>query len=385
MLRGRGIVFPAAGKSRQSHAMNDSPPPSRRHADEDLIRDADLRASLEKARGSFLFDIEVKRLVHDQRARDKARAAVAEQASHLAALPRDTRRRAVIRKVIENEPIGAEHLRFMHTVMAICALPYRALPEGQRSFERKQGRMSLVVEAGHLRSPTGERLPQPVPWGPKARLIISYLTTEAIKQQRAKIEIADTFSGFMREVGFVPTGGPRGNIKPFKEQLSAVAAARMEVSTWDGRSSATTVEEKLFRSVQVWFGSNLDERTLWPSHVEWHPIVYALLERHAMPMDVRVLRAFKNSSRKLDLYSWLTYRLSNMKADVMLTWSAVQAQFGDGFGRSRDFRAHFADDVAAIKEVFPKLPLVLSEQGVTLKKADNGVLVVPKRTLIAKS
>lgn len=364
--------------------MADSDIPALRLMGEELIRDADLRARLEDARGKFLFDIQVKNLIHVQNERDREAAAKVARDQRLTKMPRDARRRAVVREVIENEGFSPENLRYMHSVMAVCSLPYRALPVEQRDFERRQGRMLMGVQAGHLRGPAGEKILQPVPWGPKARLILSYLTTQAIIQKSARIEIADTFSAFMREVGFEPTGGPRGNIRSFKEQMSAVAAARIEVSAWDNQKS-TTVEEKLFRSVEIWFGTDLDQRTLWPSHVEWNRGLYELLDRHAMPMDVRALRAFRNSARKLDLYFWLTYRLANMKADVTLTWQAATDQFGGGFGRERAFRAQLADDIAAIKEVFPKLPLVLSERGLTLKKADAGALLIPKRTLLKKS
>jgi hypothetical protein len=184
----------------------------------------------------------------------------------------------------------------------------------------------------------------------------------------------------MLDVGFEPNGGPRGNIKPFKEQLLAVSAARVELSQWDGHR-ADTMDESLFRTRQVWFDAgNLDQRSLWPSFVEWNPEIYRMLEKHAMPLDLRALRAFRNSCRKLDLYAWLSYRLHNMPADVTLTWDAVQRQFGGGFERARAFRAQFAEDVAAVREVFPKLPLVVSERGLTLKKADTGALVLPKRS-----
>jgi hypothetical protein len=349
------------------------------------IRDADLRESLEKARGTPAWGTSLSMYRRFQAERDAKRVADVEKQSRLALLPRDQRRRAVIREVIENEPTSVEHLRYMHSVMAVCPFPYRRLEEGRRDFERSQGKMSMVVEGGSLRTPDGRRMEQPVPFGPKARLILAYLTTEALRQKSARVEIADSLRGFMLDVGFDPTGGPRGNIKPFKEQLLAVSAARVEISSWDGRS-ADTIDESLFRRKQVWFDAgNLDQRSLWPSFVEWNPEIYKTLEEHAMPLDLRALRAFRNSCRKLDLYAWLAYRLHNLRADLTLTWEAVGKQFGDGFERQRDFRARFAEDVAAIREVFPKVPLVLSEVGVTLKKSDAGALQIPKRQLLKNS
>src|SRR4051812_15880801 len=98
----------------------------------DGIRDADLLASLDKARGSSMFDVLKRMYQAMQQERDQKATAALEKAKRLALMPRDRRRRAVIREVIENEPTGIENLRYMHSVMAVCALPYRKLEEGRR-------------------------------------------------------------------------------------------------------------------------------------------------------------------------------------------------------------------------------------------------------------
>jgi hypothetical protein len=344
-----------------------------------LIRDTDLLAELEKARGTFIFDVTAAHLVNRQQKRDAEAEAAEKRRTELAAMPRDQRRRSIVREVIETEPVVEANMRYLHSVMANCPFPYRRPAEGVTTYERKQGRMSMVLESGYTRTPDGQRERQSLPWGPKARLIMTYFTTQALIQGSPRIEIADSFRGFMRDVGFEPTGGPRGNIKPFKEQLLAVSAARVEMSSWDGRQ-ATTVEQNLFKSRQVWFDvGNIDQRTLWPSYVEWNSEIFAQLQKHAMPLDVRALRAFRNSCRKLDLYAWLAYRLHGMQSDVTLPWEAVRKQFGEGFERTRDFRKQFLDDLAAVREVFPKVPLLVSERGLTLQKADTGALLIPHR------
>ncbi len=165
------------------------------------------------------------------------------------------RRRTIIREVIETEGPSPDNLRFIHSALAICGLPYRRPAADVREFERKQGRMSVLVEAGKARLPDGSRVAQPLPWGPKARLIMAHLSTEAIRQQSPTVEIADSLTGFMREMGFERTGGPRGNIAPFKEQIQALAVCRMEISAWDGKRAAT-IDTKPFERLEVWLSDN---------------------------------------------------------------------------------------------------------------------------------
>lgn len=348
--------------------------------DETLIRDEDLRQQLEKARGQFAFEIMVSSLIHTQSKRDADRAAEAAREAKLAAMPREKRRRFEAFEVIESEGPSPENLRYMPTPLAICGLPYKALPEDKLEFERTQGRMAVTITAGKLRAPDGRRVQQPVPWGPKARLIMAHLSTEALRNRSRIIETSETLSGFMRDMGFEPRGGARGNIEPFKDQLRALAACRMEISSWDGRRSGM-VDVKPLEKVELWFGDHPDQQSLWPTKVAFSQSFYDELEKHALPIDVRVLKALSNSARRLDLMFWVTYRITRLQQRLVLDWQPLKSQFGDGYGRDRAFRAALAEDVAALKEIFPKLPLKLTERGLEMEAADATALAIPKRSL----
>lgn len=350
-------------------------------ADESLIRDPDLREQLEQARGKMLFVTQARALVAMQLERDRARADAEAKANALARLPREKRRRAIIREVIENDSAPSpDNLRYMPTPLAICGLPYKALPADQTEFERAQGRMAVTVTAGKLRAPDGRRVQQPVPYGPKARLIMAHLSTEALRNNSPVVETSETLSGFMRDMGFDPRGGRNGNIEPFKEQLRALAACRMEISTWDGKRSGQ-VDVKPLQKVELWFADHPDQRSLWPTTIAFSGDFYAELQKHALPIDVRVLRALSNSARRLDLMMWVTYRITRLQTKLVLDWKPLKGQFGEGYARDRAFREAFNEDVAALKELFPKLPLKLTERGLEMDAADASALAIPKRTL----
>lgn len=363
--------------------MADSDIPALRHEGEQLIRDADLRAKLEDARGKFAFDVSVRHIAHIQKERDEAAAKQKARDKELAGMPRDTRRRSIIREVIENEGPAPENLRFMHSVLAICGLPYRQLPEEVREYERRQGRMGLVVTAGKLRTPDGDRIQQPVPFGPKARLVLGHLTTQAILTKSPDIELADTLTEFLRDLGYPATGGDNGTLRAFKVQLNALFACHMEISSWDGHK-ATSIDAKPFDKVEVFFSESPDQRSLWTSKISFSDRMFTGLMKHAIPMDVRALRAFQGSARKLDLLYWVGYRLHSIRAPLTVSFQSLRGQFGDGFKRDVDFKIQFAKDVAHLKEVFPKLPLKLTEAGLSLENADPAVLALPKLTRIKK-
>lgn len=352
--------------------------------DEMLIRDADLQAKLEEGRGHPFFPQLVSALALSQDKRDAERAQQEREKDRLATLTPVQRRHERVREVISNEQLTPDALRYTHSVLALCGLPYRRLPAGETEYERKNGRMGVVVQAGKLRGPDGGRVQQPVPFGPKARLLMAHLSSEAVRNNSPTIEIADSLSGFMRELGMEPRGGPRGNIQPFKEQMNALSACRIEISAWDGKRS-TQVEEKPFNRVDVWFSSNPDQHVLWSTTVTFSDAFFKDLTKHAMPVNIHVLRHLANSARKLDLYFWLNYRLNSITTRLTVPWAALLNQFGDGFTRERAFRSQLADELKDIKALFPRLPLTINETGITLEPAGPSVLGIPSLKLSKKS
>ena len=268
----------------------------------------------------------------------------------------------------------------MPTPLAVCGLPYKALPDDRREFERVQGRMSVTVTAGKLRAPDGKWVPQPVPYGPKARLIMAYLTTQAKRCNSPIVETADTLSGFMRELGFDPRGGAHGNISQFKAQLQALAACHMTMSTWDGRRSGQ-INVQPFKKMELWFSDHADQLSLWPSKITFSTDFYEEIRDHSMPVDSRVLNAFSNSARRLDLVMWLGYRLTRLDKPFLLPWHPLQDQFGYEVKRPRKFREDFKGDVAAVMELLPRLRIRLSEHGLHLEPTDPSTFAIPKVAL----
>lgn len=346
--------------------------------DESRIRDADLRKELERHRGRnnlmpALFDLEVQLLVEEQVKRD---AALEGRKAELATLPRERRRRAMVHDHFLNEEPQADDIRHLHSVLAICGLPYDRQPLEVREFSREQGNMAIDVMAGSLRGPNGSKTLQPLPFGPKARLILMHLCSEAIRQQSPTIEIADTFTAFVREMGFSDSGGRKGPLTAFREQLNALATCSIKISSWSG-SNVRSRQFFPIEEMNVWLSTDQDQPSLWPSTVTFSQPMYDSLQKHALPVNARAVRAFQGSARKLDLYFWLGWRMHNIKEPLHISWDAITEQFGAGFKRQRDFKAKFKEEVAHLTEVLPKLPLKLTEKGMVLHPAEPAVLALP--------
>jgi hypothetical protein len=262
-------------------------------------------------------------------------------------------------------------LAFLHTVLAQCGLPYR--DPGTRDYIRENGRASIIVTAGHLFDPKQKRaVLQGIPYGAKPRLLMIHLCTEAIRTQSPKIQIADSMSGFMRELGLKVTGGNKGTIGMFKEQLNRLAASRMQLMMAYESRAVVVNPAPLIKQFDVWFPEDPRQRVLWPSEITLSGEFFDALKDHGLPLDPRGIRALQHSARALDVYTWLTARLPRVKNPngERVSWRALQSQFGPDLPDYRNFRRQIQIALRQALTVYPKARVEKVEGGLILRRSD---------------
>ena len=266
----------------------------------------------------------------------------------------------------------ADEMAFLHSVLAQCGLPYRN--PNTRDYMRQNGRATLIVTAGHLLDQdTRKPVLQGVPYGAKPRLLMLHLCTEAVRNKSATISIADSMSAFMRDLGLQVTGGKKGTIGTFKEQLNRLAAARMQMIMDFGDRGTTLNPAPLIKQFDVWFPDDARQRVLWPSEVTLSGEFFESLQRHALPLDTRAIRALQHSARALDIYTWLTHRLPRVTKTTKVSWAALHAQFGPDVSDNRTFRRQFTKAMRQALAVYPTAKVDSVEGGIELRKSPPAI------------
>ena len=329
-------------------------------AAEITVRDQDLLQRIANA-PSITRDVVTRQCQSEQERRDA-----------VAGLSVVKRRRVTTRHALEEQGGGSrDRLRHIHSVLAMCSLPYTRQPAHVREWQRTQGKMSLMVTAGKLISPEdGTWVEQPLPYGSRARLLLLHTCSEAIRQNSPVVEIEDSLSGFIRGMGFAVTGGKYGTLTSFKQQINALAACNMKIGVWDGER-AKTVNTQPFSAIDVWFPTSADQKMLWPSTVTFSQDFFNTLTKHALPVNVHAVKAFANSPRKLDMLFWLGYRLHSLNDPLHISWDALREQWG------ANYRRDFVQEIREIKEVFPKLPVKVHEKGCIIAPGATEALAIP--------
>lgn len=272
---------------------------------------------------------------------------------------------------ILGEP-NPDELAFLHVVLAQCGLPYREPAAGARDYIRDNGRASLIVTAGHLFDPQTRRpLLQGIPYGAKPRLLMIHLCTEAVRRQSTTIPIADSMSAFMRELGLSVSGGAKGSIGRFKEQLNRLAAARLQIILDLGNHATTINPAPMIQRFDVWFPPDHRQQVLWPSEVVLSSEFFNSLKDHALPLDPRAVQALQHSARALDIYTWLAHRLPRVRGrnGDRVSWVALQAQFGPGMADAKKFRRDLLTGLRQVLTAYPAAKVDQVEGGLLLRRS----------------
>lgn len=281
----------------------------------------------------------------------------------------------------QNSP---EDISYQHTVLCQTGLPYR--DTDARVWERRNGRVVLNIEAGMAYHAEQEKFVElPLPFGPKARLILIHLNSEAIKNRSPLIEVEDSMTAFVRmlQAGRDPTGP---EIRKFKNQLSAlsVATIRMAITvekTEEGMR-ARQINTQIVKNFDLWFPKNPSQRVLWPTTVELSREYFDTLVNHAVPLDQRAVAALSHSAMGLDIYAWLAQRLCRIhpQSDALVPWISLHQQFGLGYTtRIRRFRQVFLQALKAVMQEYPSAKVHATREGLILKPSAPPITRQPAR------
>lgn len=125
-----------------------------------------------------------------------------------------------------------------------------------------------------------------------------------------------------------------------------------------------------------WSHHQPDQGSLWKSWIELGDSFFEAICAAPVPVDVRALRALKNSPMALDLYAWLNYRsftLERQGREQFIPWRGLAQQLGSSYSDIKDFRKSVKSSIRKILTVMP---------GLHLEFADGGLILYPGNSAI---
>ena len=243
-------------------------------------------------------------------------------------------------------------LGFMARLLALCSLP-RTNPGNRKEYKRVNGPYTLYMQSG-----PGNKLP----FGNLPRLLLVWVSTEAVRTQSRELVLGRSLSKFMRTLGINSTsGGVRGEQTRLRNQMKRLFGCTVSLLYQDEHGEAA-VNSVMARRTEFWWNERKpDQTSLWESKIELGEDLFYEIISHPVPIDMNTLTAMKRSPLGLDLYLWLVYRTFPLRAPLRLTWKQLYCQFGAHPDNAHDkktvqnFRIKVLRELKKIKMAWPDL------------------------------
>lgn len=263
----------------------------------------------------------------------------------------------------------ADALGFMARCMVLATMPHRAV-QGPH-FQRTNGDYTLTLTS------TDPELG--LPFGHIPRLLLAWMVTEAVRNKSPELELGDSLSGFMRELGMEATGGSKGSIRALRNQAERLFSCNVRTDfRATGLPRAKTQFDIAPDSVLWWDAPDPAQRGLWQSVIRLSDRFYKEIITRPVPVDLRVLRELGRSPLAIDIYTWSTYKASYTKGDTFIPWESLMGQFGGHYGRLRDFKAAFLTELGKVAAIYQGLKFDAGGEGMTFKPSNTHVRRVTK-------
>ena len=264
----------------------------------------------------------------------------------------------------------AVELAFLARELVHCTLPHSD-PGDVPVWTRTNGDLTLVI--GRNSVDKALRLIG-YPYGSIPRLLLFWMNTEAVRTSKRRLELSDTFAGFIRELGMdARSGGPRGSYRRVREQMTRLFSSAI---TFQRHTEINGIERDKRVNMNVtaeselwWDPKRPDQIALWGSWIELGEKFFAAITAAPVPTDLRALRALKQSPLALDLYVWASHKAytAAMKGKSQsVPWISLQRQFGGDYKQTRQFKQKAIAALKKIQTVYPGLNLQDAPGGITV-------------------
>lgn len=268
------------------------------------------------------------------------------------------------------EVMATDELALGITYAGWCmtALPHKRIPDTE-VWTRTGHNCTLLVEPGHLQIGPGKPQLFGVPYGARARLILLYLQTEAVRSRSREVSLGRSMRDWMTRMG-LSVGGE--TVKALRDQGHRIAASNIKFfwrhpepggEAGSGMARGNIIDKGLF------FGEPHQKAgppSLFEDRVVLGETFFADLMRRGVPLLDQAIKQLRDRSMALDIYIWLAYKLHALDKRTPIRWPALYAQFGGGFAALKNFRPSFLDALAAAMAAYPDAKIQADEEGISL-------------------
>ena len=247
---------------------------------------------------------------------------------------------------------------FLYSGWCQSALPHKRIADDQR-WQVDGDRISLLVEPGSRFERGKPAVPVGVPYGSRARLILIYLQSEALRTQSREVELGRSLRHWFGRMG-INAGGK--DIKIVRDQAERISLCKMSFRIFAGKRVGL-VQQNIVDTAMFIEDEDARQDGLFAETARLSEGFFVQLQQHSVPLEDAAIKAISNNSQAIDIYCWLAYRLHALTKPTPLTWATVKVQFGAGVKQMKHFRERFLPNLALAMAVYPAAKVEQTDTG----------------------
>ena len=258
----------------------------------------------------------------------------------------------------ETQRIGISYSGF-----CLTSLPHKKLAN-DAVWEKRGHRVTLLVEPGRMKS-QGQTICYGVPYGARARMILFYLQTQAVRTGSREIALGRSMRDWMERMGLT-VGGETA--RSLREQAARISACSLKFF-WDEEKHSGWLRGGIVSSGLQFHTPDPNQDSFWEDRVILDELFWKALREHPVPLQETAIRRLSNRSLALDLYVWLAWRCHQLSRPVSISWRALNAQFGSETRQPKHFKPLFTEALQAAMAAYPGARVALEETGIIIRPA----------------
>lgn len=253
------------------------------------------------------------------------------------------------------------------------------------TWRRSNGNFVLGMQAGYD-ALTDKKYG--LPYGTIPRLLLFWITTEALRTKNRRLELGNSLASFMRQLELDPSrGGKRSDARRLREQMERLFNAKISFQQshdQKGKKGYAWMNMDVAPQGMLWWDEKQPHQgTLWRSWIQLGEEFFNAITSSPVPVNIHALKALKKSPLALDLYSWATYTAYRTQQNGQarsISWEALHKQLGAEYHDINNFRTKAKTAFKKICAVYRELGVEYVKGGVQILPCNPAITIKPKNT-----